>query len=96
MSKKIVVVQKFLDQDLIGKIFEKGKNLGYQVEYYNNVEEALPACADAEIIYGSHPALPKAAPALRWYNAFRTGKTCRPPCGSEIRLLILYHNPMNF
>lgn len=73
MSKKIVVVQKFLDQDLIGKIFEKGKNLGYQVEYYNNVEEALPACADAEIIYGSHPALPKAAPALRWYNAFSVG-----------------------
>ena len=73
MSKKIVVVQKLLDQELVERIIEKGEALGYQVEYYREVEEALPACADAEIIYGSNPALPKAAPVLKWYNAFSVG-----------------------
>ena len=54
MSKKIVVAQKVLDQPLIDRIIEKGTALGYAVEYYKSVEEALPACADAEIIYGGN------------------------------------------
>ena len=73
MSKKIVVVHKLLDPELAEKIIEKGSELGYRVEYYKSVEEAIPACADAEIIYGQNPALPAAAPQLKWYNAFTVG-----------------------
>lgn len=73
MSKKIVVVQKLLEQSLIDRILEKGASLGYQVESFMSVEEALPACADAEIIYGGNPALVKAAPFLKWYNASSVG-----------------------
>jgi phosphoglycerate dehydrogenase-like enzyme len=73
MSKKIVVVHKLLDPELAEKIIEKGSELGYRVEYYKSVEEALPACADAEIIYGGNPALVKAAPLLKWYNASSVG-----------------------
>lgn len=73
MSKKIVVVQKFLDQNLIDSVIEKGTVLGYRVEYYKSEEEALPACADAQIIYGRAAALIKAAPLLKWYNAFSVG-----------------------
>ena len=73
MSKKIVVAQKVLDQPLVDSIIEKGTALGYAVEYYKSVEEALPACADAEIIYGGNPALVKAAPLLKWYNASSVG-----------------------
>ena len=43
MSKKIVVVHKLLDPELAEKIIEKGSELGYRVEYYKSVEEALPA-----------------------------------------------------
>ena len=73
MSKKIVVVQKFLDPELVERILEKGKSLGYRTEFYKSDEEALPACADAEIIYGRNAVLAKAAPLLKWYNAFTVG-----------------------
>ena len=66
MSRKLIVTIHELNDAHRAAIRAAAEECGLEVEFYENNADALPAAAEAEIIFGNAPALAKAAPKLRW------------------------------
>jgi phosphoglycerate dehydrogenase-like enzyme len=66
MSRKLVVsIAQLLEQHR-ADIRSAAAAHGFEVIFFENDAEALPALADAEILFGQSVLLSKNAPRLRW------------------------------
>ena len=73
MKRKLVIAVPELtpaQRSLIGQITAEN---GFQTEFYETEEAALPAVQDAEIIFAFAPELARHAPQLKWYCASSAG-----------------------
>ena len=67
MSKKIVVVRNVEDKKTMPIVEEAAAKYGYTVEFYKNLQEALPHLEDAEIVHGLSQKLIDSAPNAKWF-----------------------------
>lgn len=76
MSKrKLVVVLPNLSEAHLGRIETAARARGFDALFFENVPDALPALAEAEIAFGQSEALAQNAPKLRWL--------CTPSAGVD-------------
>lgn len=67
MSKKIVVIKAHKDDAAMKLVQDTAAKYGYTAEFYQNLNEAKPHLADAEIVHGMGMGLLKYAPEAKWY-----------------------------
>ena len=66
MSRKLVVAIAALEESHRARIAAFAEARGFEALFFDSDAAALPALADAEIVFGQSAALAKNAPALRW------------------------------
>ena len=66
MSDKLIVSIVNITEEQTRAIRDTAKNAGWDVEFFTDVKEALPAAKDAEVVFGDTPKFVKAAPDLKW------------------------------
>ena len=72
-SRKLAVVQKYLNDTQKEKIRECGEALGFTVDFFDGPETARGKLADAEIIFTQFREVLQDAPALRWCASSNAG-----------------------
>ena len=75
MSRNLVVAIAALKETHRETIAAAAKQHGFTVRFFNSDQEALPALADAEIVFGQSAFLAQHAPRLRWL--------CTPSAGVD-------------
>ena len=73
MSKKLVVIVKNLTDSQYDAIRRTAERLGWRAEICDDLEEAIEASRDAEVVFGDTPRLTFNAPELKW--------VCSPSAG---------------
>ena len=73
MSKKLVVIVKNLTDSQYDAIRSTAERLGWKAEICDDLEEAIEASRDAEVVFGDTPRLTFNAPELKW--------VCSPSAG---------------
>ena len=73
MSRKIVVVNKTLNEEKREQIRYLAEQNGYEVLFFEKNEDALDAVKDAEVAYGWGTDLTKAGKELLWFNSISAG-----------------------
>ena len=66
MRRKMVVVLPVLDAEHREQISLSAARYGFDVSFFTEAQEALPALADAEVVLGQSELLSRNAPKLRW------------------------------
>ena len=66
MRRKMVVVLPVLGSEYCEQISLSAATHGFDVSFFTEAQEALPALADAEVILGQSELLSRNAPKLRW------------------------------
>ena len=66
MSDKLIVSIVNITEEQTRAIRDTAKNAEWDVEFFTDVKEALPAAKDAEVVFGDTPEFVKAAPDLKW------------------------------
>lgn len=66
MRRKMVVVLPVLGSEQCEQISLSAATHGFDVSFFTEAQEALPALADAEVILGQSELLSRNAPKLRW------------------------------
>lgn len=66
MSRKLVVVIPQLTPAQREDIARAAQSHGFQAQFFDSDAQALPALADAEVIFSPSAALPPKAPGLKW------------------------------
>lgn len=75
MSKKIVIAIAVLEAPHRARIASATEKHGFEALFFDSDASALPALADAEIVFGSSAALARNSPHLRWL--------CTPSAGVD-------------
>lgn len=65
-KRTLVTVIPVLEREQMERIAAAAEKRGFEALFFDTEEEALPALADAEIIFGQFPSLAGKAPVLRW------------------------------
>ena len=66
MSRKLLVHTRFFAEKHIAAIDAAARARGFEMVFTDDVDQAVAAAGDAEILFCAEPRLPKAAPKLRW------------------------------
>ena len=66
MSRKLVTAISALGESHRARIAAAAEKHGFEALFFDSDEQAMPALADAEIVFGQSAALAKNSPRLRW------------------------------
>ena len=75
MHRKLVVAVSVLEDQHRARIESTAKAHGFEVQFFDSDEAALPALADAEIVFGQSALFAQSSPRLRWL--------CTPSAGVD-------------
>ena len=73
VERKIVVVNDRINQEQKDMLLATAAKYGAKIEFYKEVDEAIPHINNAEIIFGISPELIKNAPELKWFCSASAG-----------------------
>ena len=73
VERKIVVVNDRINQEQKDMLLATAAKYGAIIEFYKEVDEAIPHINNAEIIFGISPELIKNAPELKWFCSASAG-----------------------
>ena len=70
---KAYCVNKYLSDAAVSKIADAAEKYGYDMTFYNTVEDAAGKVSDGEVIFCTNPGLLAEMPSLRWCHTASAG-----------------------